>query len=355
MRIRIHGMLDPHTHLRDLEWAHKATFTSETQAALAGGYTAVFDMPNTPPNTTTQSALHTKLEALQARACCDYGVFFGASQAHNQAEYRGLRGVCGLKIFNNATTGTLLIDSQAERLAHYQAWDNGKVIAVHAEGETVRDILEIVRQARRFTHFLHISTAEEIQYLRDAKEEGLPISIGVCPHHLYLTENDVPVLDNLARMKPELKTPRDQQALWEALQAGLIDVVESDHAPHTLAEKYDPSGRVVFGVPGLETTLPLMLLAVHEGRLKLEQIPQLLAENPRRIFGVPTQADTYTDIETESRWNIDRAKLHTACGWSPFEGMTVFGKVERVVIRGQVAYDGEQVCVGAGFGRNLFA
>jgi dihydroorotase-like cyclic amidohydrolase len=92
--------------LRDLEWAHKATFTSETQAALAGGYTAVFDMPNTP-NTTTQSALHTKLEALQARACCDYGVFFGASQAHNQAEYRGLRGVCGLKIFNNATAGTL--------------------------------------------------------------------------------------------------------------------------------------------------------------------------------------------------------------------------------------------------------
>jgi hypothetical protein len=98
-----------------------------------------------------------------------------------------------------------------------------------------------------------------------------------------------------------------------------------------------------------------MLLAVHDGRLKLEQIPQLLAENPRRIFGAPTQADTYTDIETESRWNIDRAKLHTACGWSPFEGMTVFGKVERVVIRGQVAYDGEQVCVGAGFGRNLFA
>ena len=354
MKIRIHGMLDPHTHLRDLEWAHKATFTSETHAALAGGYTAVFDMPNTPPTTTTQANLRIKLDALQSQVYCDYGVFFGASQAHNQTEYNGLEGVCGLKIFNNATTGTLLIDNQAERQAHYQAWDNGRVIAVHAEGETVRDILAIVRQTRRFTHFLHISTAQEINDLREAKEEGLPISIGVCPHHLYLTEDDLPTLGNLGRMKPELKTRHDQTALWDALQAGVIDVIESDHAPHTLTEKHDPSGRVVFGVPGLETTLPLLLLAVHERRLPLEQIPRLLAENPRRIFGVPTQPDTYTDIETDTRWNIDRTQLKTACGWSPFEGMTVFGRVERVVIRGQVVYDGERVCVGAGFGRNLF-
>ena len=352
--LRIDGMLDPHTHMRDMEWAHKATFESETRAAIAGGYTAVFDMPNTPPNTTDRAALQTKLDAMAANALCDYGVYFGASQADNTAEYDGLTGVCGLKIFNNATTGNLLIDNQQDRDKHYAAWNIGRVISVHAEGTTVLDLLEMVRKYRRPTHFLHISTAEEIGYLRDAKAEGLPVTIGVCPHHLYLTETDVAHLGSLGMMKPELKTQADQDALWQALADGVVDVIESDHAPHTLADKHNAEGRPVYGVPGLETNLPLMLLAVKEGRISAEQVPALLATNPRRIFGVPAAPDTYTLIDEDVRWEVTNDALYTAPGWSPFAGMTVYGKVREVWIRGVQVYDGENFLVDPGFGVNLY-
>lgn len=352
--MRIDGMLDPHTHLRDLGWAHKATFASETRAAIAGGYTAVFDMPNTPPNTTDPAALQTKLDALDAGALCDYGVYYGASQADNTADYATLTGVCGLKIFNNATTGNLLLDNQADRDKHVAAWTHRRVISVHAEGETVLDVLALVRKYRRPTHFLHISTAAEIGYLRAAKAEGLPVTVGVCPHHLYLTEADVARLGPLALMKPELKTPADQAALWAALAAGVVDVVESDHAPHTLAEKHNAAGRPVYGVPGLETTLPLLLLAVREGRLPAERLPALLADNPRRIFGVPAAPGTYTVIDPNARYEITNAALHTAPGWSPFAGMTVYGRVREVWIRGVQVYDGERFLVPPGFGVNLY-
>lgn len=352
--LKINGMLDPHTHLRDLEWHHKATFESETRAAIAGGYTAVFDMPNTPPNTTSQAALAVKLARLAESALCDYGVYFGASQADNTADYENLRGVCGLKIFNNATTGNLLIDSPADREKHYAAWNVGRVIAVHAEGETVLDILDKVRRTRKPTHFLHISTAEEIGYLQAAKAEGLPVTVGVCPHHLYLSEDDLPRLGALGLMKPELKTRADVNALWDALAAGVVDVIESDHAPHTLDEKHNAEGKPIYGVTGLETTLPLMLLAVREGRLSSEQLPALLADNPRRIFGVPAAPETYTLIEPDAAWTITNADLHTAPKWSPFDGMRVWGKVRGVWIRGTQVYDGERFLVGAGFGQNLF-
>ena len=351
----LYGMLDPHTHLRDLTWAHKATFESETRAAIAGGYTAVFDMPNTPPATTDPAALRAKLDQIDRTALCDYGVYFGASQADNTDHYTGLTGVCGLKIFNNATTGDLLIDNQPDRDKHYAAWQAGRVIAVHAEGDTVLDLLEIIRKYRRPTHFVHISTADEIRYLRDAKEEGLPVTIGVCPHHLYLTERDVATLGPLGLMKPELKTQADVDALWAALAAGVVDVVESDHAPHTLPEKHNAAGVPVYGVPGLETTLPLMLLAVKEGRLTPDQLPALLADNPRRIFGVPPDDTSYTVIDPDIKWHIRNDGLHTAPGWSPFDGMTVYGAVREVWIRGVQVYDGEQFLIGPGYGVNLFA
>ena len=205
------------------------------------------------------------------------------------------------------------------------------MIADHAEGETVLDIIALVRQYGKRTHFCHISTADEIRYLTAAKNEGLPVTIGVCPHHLYLTEDDISALGALGLMKPELKTQADQDALWTALQAGVVDIIESDHAPHTLAEKF--SSKPTYGVPGLETTLPLMGLAVREGRLMMEQVINLVANNPRRIFGLPCPDDTYTLVDTDESFVIARENLHTACGWSPFEGMRVWGKVREVTIR----------------------
>lgn len=351
--VKIPALLDPHTHLRDLDWAHKATFTSETTAAVAGGYWAVFDMPNTPPTTTDRPALDRKLAALSAGAVCDWGVYFGASQADNTAEYAHVRGTCGLKIFNNSTTGNLLIADQGQRAQHYAAWPGGRVIAVHAEDETVLDILALVREYWKHTHFLHISTAQEIAWLIAAKAEGLPVTIGVCPHHLYLTEDDLPTLGAFGIMKPGLKTAADRDALWAALQSGVVDVVESDHAPHTLAEKQ--SAKPPYGVPGLETTLPLMLTAVQAGRLTLDRVIDLVATNPRRIWGLTAPAETYALIDLDASYVIDRANLHGACGWSPFEGMTVHGGVLETWIRGTKVWDGEQVLVQPGFGRNLFS
>ncbi|NJR12785.1 dihydroorotase family protein [bacterium] len=351
--LRIEGMLDPHTHLRDLDWRHKATFASETAAALAGGYTAVFDMPNTPPTTTTPEALRLKQASFSAQAVCDWGIYFGAAQSDNTSAYPHVAAqTCGLKIFNNATTGDLLLTDQAERYKHYAAWPSSKLIAVHAEDETVSEILALVRQYRTPTHFLHICTAYEISLLRAAKAEGLPVTIGVCPHHLYLTETDEARLGGYGLMKPGLKTPADQAALWEALQEGLIDVIESDHAPHTIEEK--ESSKPPFGVPGLETTLPLMLLAIQEGRLTLEQVPALLADTPRRIWGVPCPPDTYTLVDFDADYILTRDMLHSACGWSPFEGMRLRGRVVETWIRGVKVFDGERVLVPPGFGVDLF-
>ncbi|QPC81392.1 dihydroorotase family protein [Phototrophicus methaneseepsis] len=351
--VKIPGMVDPHTHMRDLDWSHKATFGTETAAAVAGGYWAVFDMPNTPPNTIDRAALDTKLASISQQAVCDWGVYAGASQADNTAEYAAMAAdTCGLKIFNNATTGNLLISDQGMRAKHYAAWPGTRLIAVHAEGETVCDILELVREYGKRTHFLHISTAEEIDYLRDAKAEGLPVTLGVCPHHLFLNEDDEKQLGPYGRMKPGLKTANDVAALWQAIADGLVDIVESDHAPHTITEK--ESDTPPYGVPGLETTLPLMLTAAHEGRLSLERVVELVAEAPRRIWGLTCPPETYALVDLEATYTIARNTLIGASGWSPFEGMTVHGKVIETWIRGKQVYDGEQVTIEPGFGRNLF-
>lgn len=355
--IRIAGMVDPHVHLRGMDWSHKATFASETAAALVGGYWTVLDMPNTPPTTTTRPNLDRKLTEFVAQAVCDWGVYFGASQHDNTTEYSQIMSaVCGLKIFNNATTGDLLLDNRDDRDAHYHAWSSvpyAKTISVHAEGETILDILELVRCYRQPTHFLHISTRKEIGYLRDAKSEGLPITIGVCPHHLFLTQNDISHLGSFGLMKPELKSTDDQNALWEAIREGIVDVIESDHAPHTIAEK--ESSKPPYGVPGLETTLPLMLQAVSDNRLTLHQLIPLISTNPQRIFGLTCPPDTYTVVDIDSPFIIERENLRTHCGWSPFEGMRVRGKVREVWIRGVRVFDGDNICVQQGFGKNLYA
>lgn len=351
--IRIEGMVDPHTHLRDLDWSHKATFASETKAAIAGGYWAVFDMPNTSPSTVSSNHLSDKIERINQQAHCDWGLYFGASQADNTEEYEKIISqVCGLKIYNNSTTGDLLIDNQHDRQKHYQAWSPNKIIAVHAEDETVRDILEFVRQYGRPTHFLHISTKQEIDLLTQAKEEGLPVTLGVCPHHLYLTEDDLSTLGAYGRMKPELKTKADQNALWQAIENGVVDIIESDHAPHTIAEK--ESNPPPSGVPGLETTLPLMIQAVKDKRVLLQHAIEMLSSSIHKIWNLTVPPDTYTIVDTDASYTIERNMLWTKCGWSPFEGMRVTGRVLEVWIRGQQVYDGEQILSPTGFGRNLF-
>lgn len=348
--------VDPHVHLRGLDWAHKGTFTSETGAALAGGYAAVLDMPNTPPATVTPEALNLKMKAMAQESVSDWGVYYGAGLFADAAVYAYIADdICGIKMYCNATTGDLLIEDSALREAHFAAWKragNIKPIAVHAEGETVAQILALTRKYDIHTHFCHISTAEEIGYLQQAKADGLPVSIGVTPHHLYLTEDDVPRLGAFGLMKPALKTRHDQQALWAAVSSGLVDVIESDHAPHTLEEK--SSERIYYGVPGLETTIPLLCLALHEKRITEQQLVKLVATNPRRIFHIAHDVNTYTAIDPDATYEIQNKNLFTACGWSPFSGMQVRGKITGVWIRGTQVFNGEKIRVPAGFGRNIW-
>ncbi|TVR19015.1 MAG: hypothetical protein EA396_13530 [Anaerolineaceae bacterium] len=353
-RLKITGMVDPHVHLRGMDWAHKGDFYTETCAAVAGGYWAVFDMPNTPPHTLNRAALDTKLEAINQQAVCDWGLYFCAGANRNWDEYPVIfDAVCGLKMFNNDTTGHLLVEDDAIRRTHYAHWPPDKIFANHAEDETCAAIVEIVRQHRKPTHILHVSTAREVDIIRRAKADGLPVTCGVCPHHLWLTERDVAALGVLAWMKPVLKTQADQDALWAALADGTVDIVESDHAPHTLAEKQ--SDNPPYGVPGLETTLPLLLTAVHDGRLSLERAVALVSDNPRRIYKLKTPSDTYTLVALDAAYNIKGADLQTHVKWSPFEGMTVRGRVIETWIRGRKVYEDGRVLVEAGYGENLYA
>lgn len=352
--VKIPAMVDPHVHLRGMDWSHKGDFASETASAVAGGYWAVFDMPNTMPSTISQEALERKQREFAEQALCDYGIYYGASADGNWTTYDDIAdAVCGLKIFNNATTGNLLISDQSIREQHYKHWTSDKPISVHAEEETVLELLELVRKYRRRTHFLHISTAKEIRFLTDAKEEGLPVTIGVCPHHLWLTEDDEKTLGAFGIMKPSLKTANDRDALWKALQNGVVDVVESDHAPHTLDEKN--SDKPPYGVTGLETTLPLLLTAVSEGRLTLEQVIGFVSENPRKIWNLAAPDETYAMVDLDERYTVENADMHNLCGWTPFDGVSVQGRVVETVIRGKTVYKDGQVLVKAGFGNNLYA
>jgi len=352
--LTIPGAVDIHVHLRDLEWAHKATVERETAAALAGGYWAVLDMPNTPPNTVTAERLRAKYEFVGARARCDFGLYMGADQAGDGSEYAaGAAEAVGLKMYCDHTTGSLLLDDQEERRQHLCAWGavTDKPVAVHAEGDTLAAVLQLVREEGVRVHFCHVSMAAEIGLLREGKADGLPISVGVTPHHLYLSGADRERLGGFAMVKPPLKTPADQEALWAAVADGTVDTIESDHAPHTRAEK--ASADPPFGLPGLETTLPLMVTAVREGRLTQARLIELLATNAQRLFSLVPPPDTYTLVDTDASYVISDDELRCSPGWSPYSGMRVWGRVLEVRIRDRVAFDGERVLAEPGQGRRL--
>lgn len=334
-----------------MDWAHKGTFASETASALAGGYSAVLDMPNADPVTTTPATLAFKRNALNREAVCDWGVYYGAHPDGNLETFAAAMPDCiGLKIYCDPTTGDMFVAGRL-REEHFAAWRAHGLIAVHAEDEEVDAVLELVARYGVHTHFCHISTRAELDSLRRAKDQGLPVSLGVCPHHLWLTRDDEYRLGPYALMKPPLKTRRDVEALWEALRQGLVDVVESDHAPHARAEKLRMPP--AFGVPGVETLLPLLGSAVDAGRLDPERLIELVSANPRRIWDLPCPPDTWTELEIGESRRLRAGDMHALCGWSPFEGQEVRCRVAAVQLRGVRAYDGAQIRVRPGFGAQV--
>lgn len=344
--VEIPGMIDAHVHMREPGATHKENFLTGTAAALAGGVVAIFDMPNNNPPVTDRQTLEVKKGLAAGNALCDYGFFLGAAAENSSTAAELAPETVGLKVYLGETYGPLRIKNLVALMAHFRNWPPYKPIAVHVEGLLLASVLALAAIYKRHVHICHVSRAEEITLIKMAKERGLPITCEVAPHHLFLSEEDAARLGPFGYMRPTLGSKRDCEALWENLET--IDIIASDHAPHTREEKQSPNPPP--GVPGLETTLPLLFTAMLEGRLSKERVIELVFKNPASIFGIKPP-ETRVEIELGPRRIISSSELKTRCGWTPFEGVEVRATVRRVFIRGQKVYEDGEVLAQPGFGR----
>jgi dihydroorotase len=366
------GAIDPHVHFRDPENTSKEDFSTGSSSALAGGVTTVMDMPNyRNPPTTTAAAYNEKRKIAAAKARCDYVLRFGASETNAQEAAQS--GAPQLKMFLSDTKSELCCTRQAA-LEHFRLFPKDKPICVHAEDRDriaeragkfseqseVQDklvsqlacefALSESEKAGRRVHICHLTTAKEVEMCRQHKRATYEIT----PSHLFLSTEDLPVLSSLGRINPPLRDKREQAALWKAI--GLDTMIGSDHAPHLVSHKLEGAP----GFPGVGTLLPLLLDAAHQKRLDLAQVVRMCCENPADAFGLAQKgriaagkdADLVLVAFDES-WKITADNRLSKCGWTPFEGRQVFGKIRGVYLRGSLAYDGESVISKPGQGKEL--
>jgi carbamoyl-phosphate synthase/aspartate carbamoyltransferase/dihydroorotase len=330
------GFIDAHVHLRDPGATHKEDFSTGTKAAAAGGFTYIIDMPNNATPTFTKEKLQEKITLVKEKAIVQVGFHFGTNGL-NIAEFPKIwsnKNVFGLKIYCNHTTGELLIEDLALLEMVFAAWKSDKPILVHAEGMQLAGAIALAKLYGRRLHVCHISQASEVELVRQAKAKKLPVTAGVTPHHLFLVHSDMERLGSYAMMKPPLGTEEDRKALWQGIQDKTIDIVETDHAPHTKQEK---SGeKPMYGVPGLETAVGLLFKAVHENKIMEKDVIRLLYTNPKKIFNIPTQKNTYVELDPSESYVIGGGGYETKCGWSPFTDTVGYGKVKKVVLHGRV-------------------
>ena len=347
------GLIDPHVHLRDPGQTNKEDFYTGTMAALAGGYTTIIDMPNNKTPITSLTTLNEKIKIAKKKIVCDVGFHFG-SLGDNIDEFKKVQNkVIGLKLYLSLTTGGFVIDkTKLEKV--FKAWPKEKVILVHAEDNMLDSVINLTRKLGNKIHVCHISTADDLKQIKKAKEEGIKISCGVTPHHLFLTEKDVKILGPFGMMKPPLRSKKDQDFLWKNLN--YIDVVESDHAPHTIEGKKKVPAP--FGVPGLETTLPLLLTAVSEKKLTIDDVIRLCHTNPAKIFNTRDFDDSNhrntVEVDLSQKYTIENKNLISKCKWTPFEGMKVRGRVERVFLRGNKVFENGKILAKKGSGKTVY-
>jgi dihydroorotase len=370
------GVIDAQVHFREPGLTHKEDIAHGTTAAVLGGVTAVLEMPNTEPPTTTADALEDKLARSRGRARCDIGFFIGATpkNAEELGELELRPGCAGVKVFMGSSTGSLLVHED-EALARVLASGKRRV-AIHAEDElrlrerkplaesgrvethpvwrdaetAMRATWRLLALARRFgrrVHVLHVTTGDEIGLLADCKD------IATCetsPQHLTLAAPDCyERLGTRAQMNPPIRDAAHRDALWRGVADGIVDVIATDHAPHTLEDKRRPYPDSPSGMPGVQTMVPVMLDHVAAGRLSLERLVDLVCAGPARVWGIAGKgrlvvggdADL-TIVDLAARREIVHADQATRVGWTPFDGMTVTGWPIATVIRGHVAMrDGE--------------
>lgn len=348
--LELPGLIDTHVHLREPGATHKEDFESGTAAALAGGFTAVLAMPNTQPPITNRSTLERAKSLARSKAYCDYGIFLGAGEDNVQNANTLSGHVCGMKMYLDQTYGPLRLEGLRVMQEHVARWPSHKPIAAHAEGRSLAAILLLAAIYDKHVHVCHVSLKDEIVLIRNAKERGIRVTCEVTPHHLFLSRDDIPSLGRgRCEVRPRLAGVEDREALWDNLE--VIDCFATDHAPHTVEEK--DSEEPPPGFPGLETALPLMLGAVADGRMRQDDLVARMYNNPAHIFGIPEQGQTRIEIDSDVSWEVKGEELMSRCGWTPFEGMKVRGKVRRVTLRGEVVFEDGEVITQPGFGREL--
>ena len=361
--IKLPGLIDPHVHLREPGATHKEDFDSGTCAALAGGVTMVLAMPNTQPPIFDAETLDIALTAAQQKARCDYSQYLGAGPDNAEIVPTLAHKAAGLKMYLDSTFGELRLDDMTLWQPHFEKYPKEYPIVVHAESRSMAAAILFATIYNRPIHIAHISLREEILLIKAAKERGIKVTCEVCPHHLFLTQPPPthPLFsekmgEDVRRtgggrleVRPRLATQKDVDALWENLD--IIDCFATDHAPHTIEEK--DSENPPPGFPGLETALPLLLTAIDLRRLTLDDLIQKMYTNPRRIFNLPEQPETWIEVDEDAEYEIRAAEMFTRCGWTPFEGWKVKGKVRKVVLRGRTAFEDGKILVEPGFGKNI--
>lgn len=378
------GVIDSQVHFRDPGLTHKEDFGSGTKGAALGGVTCVFDMPNTKPSVTTAELYNEKLNTISHKAWVNFGVFIGASPDNfgKLGVLEKMPGCAGVKIFMGSSTGTLLVPDD-ETLEHVLRNGERRAI-VHSEDEyrlaerkplavqaahprfhnhwrdvetavkSTSRLLRIARRTGRKVHVLHVTTGDEMQLLRDHKAQSGKdsVTVEVLPQHLTLAAPECyERLGTLAQMNPPIRESHHRDALWKAIADGTVDVLGSDHAPHTLEEKAQTYPASPSGMPGVQTILPLMLNHVNDGKLSLERLVELMCENPRRVFGCLTKgrievgldAD-FTLVDLKRTATITNSTMATKSGWTPFDGMSVRGWPVATIVGGRaVMREGEVI------------
>jgi dihydroorotase len=370
------GVVDSQVHFREPGLEHKEDLESGSRGAVLGGVTAVFEMPNTKPSTTTAEALQYKLDRALNRMWCDHAFYVGAAAENVEllGELERLPGCCGIKLFMGASTGDLLVHEDATILRVLQS--GSRRVSIHSEDEqrmrdrkglaeegnvlthpVVRDdqsaiiatqrLLRMARQAGRRVHVLHVTTADEIELLSRHKDIA---TVEVTPQHLTLAAPEAyETLGTRAQMNPPIRDARHRAGLWKGIADGIVDVLGSDHAPHTLEEKTKPYPASPSGMTGVQTLVPIMLDHVNAGRLNLQQFVDLTSAGPARIWGmagkgrlaVGWDAD-YTIVDMKASRTIEDGWIASRAGWTPFDGRTVSGWPIGTIIRGQrVMWDGQ--------------
>jgi dihydroorotase len=371
------GLIDPHVHLRDPGDPKVETIPTGTKAAILGGITAVFDMPNTSPSITSQKALEDKRAYAEGKSWCDIGFYVGAGKS-NIPELAALElqpDVCAVKVFAGSSTGDLLVDDDASlervmrsgrRRISYHSEDEDRLQErkplyaaggphrLHAEWRDVecaflgtRRLMALARETGRPAHILHVSTAEELEYLRDFRDVA---TVEVLVNHLSQTDEAYDRLGGYAVMNPPIRDARHMAAAWAAVADGTVDCIGSDHAPHSREAKERPWPATAAGLTGVQTLAPIMLDHVNAGRLSLTRMVDLMAAGPARVYGAIAKgrlcagydAD-FTIVDMKRTRTIENSWIASPCGWTPFDGQSVTGWPVMTIIRGQVAMREDEV------------